>query len=122
MFFCYLRPFPQAVIVSENTVCETTRIQALFPALPPQTRTPHSTITLVGDPRPSDADLRVTRIISEAGRLMQIQMLDHIITGAPASGQPGYSSSKGSGDAFHESGTGPRAAAPLPQPRLKAAG
>ncbi|MGA8658445.1 MAG: JAB domain-containing protein [Chthoniobacterales bacterium] len=42
------------------------------------------------DPSPSEADIRLTRKISEAAHLMQIQMLDHIVMGAPANGRPGY--------------------------------
>jgi DNA repair protein RadC len=37
-----------------------------------------------GDPRPSPDDLEVTRAIYDAGRLFDIQLLDHIIVGAGA--------------------------------------
>jgi DNA repair protein RadC len=37
-----------------------------------------------GNPRPSDADLHVTRLMKEAGKLMQIELLDHVILGAPS--------------------------------------
>jgi DNA repair protein RadC len=50
-----------------------------------------------GDASPSEADFRSTRRISEATRLMQIQMLDHVIIGSPVNGQPGYFSFKEAG-------------------------
>ena len=39
-----------------------------------------------GNPRPSDADIRVTRQMKEAGALLQIELLDHVILGAPQKG------------------------------------
>jgi DNA repair protein RadC len=39
-----------------------------------------------GDPRPSGADLQVTRRMKEAGELLQITVLDHVILGAPRDG------------------------------------
>ncbi len=39
-----------------------------------------------GDPRPSQADLKVTRQMKEAGDLLQISVLDHVILGAPQEG------------------------------------
>jgi DNA repair protein RadC len=36
-----------------------------------------------GNPQPSDADLAVTRRMKEAGALLQIELLDHVILGAP---------------------------------------
>jgi DNA repair protein RadC len=50
-----------------------------------------------GDPAPSDADLRLTRKIAEAARLLQITLLDHVIVGSPSNGQPGYFSFKEAG-------------------------
>ena len=50
-----------------------------------------------GDPSPSEADIRLTRRLSEGSRLLQIQMLDHVIVGTPAAGQPGYFSFKEAG-------------------------
>jgi DNA repair protein RadC len=50
-----------------------------------------------GDPSPSEADTRLTRRLSEGSRLLQIQMLDHVIVGVPAVGQPGYFSFKEAG-------------------------
>ncbi len=36
-----------------------------------------------GNPRPSDADLVVTRRMREAGSLLQVELVDHVILGAP---------------------------------------
>jgi len=38
-----------------------------------------------GDPSPSSADIRVTRQIKEAGEIIGIALLDHIIIGTPES-------------------------------------
>ena len=40
-----------------------------------------------GNPQPSDADLRVTRRMREAGALLEIEVLDHVILGAPRAGK-----------------------------------
>ena len=40
-----------------------------------------------GNPQPSDADLHVTRRMKEAGELLQIELLDHVILGAPQAGE-----------------------------------
>ncbi|MBV9273660.1 MAG: hypothetical protein JO333_07180 [Verrucomicrobia bacterium] len=37
-----------------------------------------------GDPSPSEADLRLTRRILEAGKVIQLQLVDHVIVGSPA--------------------------------------
>lgn len=50
-----------------------------------------------GDPSPSEADHRLTRRLSEAAQLLQINLLDHIIIGAPAQGRPPYYSFKEGG-------------------------
>jgi DNA repair protein RadC len=34
-----------------------------------------------GDPSPSAEDLRITREMSEAGRLLDIELLDHLVIG-----------------------------------------
>jgi len=39
-----------------------------------------------GNPQPSDADLLVTRRLKQAGELLQIEVLDHVILGAPRAG------------------------------------
>jgi DNA repair protein RadC len=50
-----------------------------------------------GDPAPSEADMRLTRRILEASRILQLQLLDHVIIGAPASGRSSYFSFKEAG-------------------------
>jgi DNA repair protein RadC len=50
-----------------------------------------------GDPSPSEADMRLTRRILEASRILQINLLDHIIIGAPAPGRCSYFSFKEGG-------------------------
>jgi DNA repair protein RadC len=50
-----------------------------------------------GDPNPSEADLRLTRRINEAARILQIQFLDHVIVGQPMNGHQGYFSFKEAG-------------------------
>jgi DNA repair protein RadC len=47
-----------------------------------------------GDSSPIEADSRFTRRLFECSRILQIQMLDHLIVGASASGRPGYFSFK----------------------------
>jgi len=43
-----------------------------------------------GDPSPSDADRRLTIRLSEASKLLQVQMLDHVIIGNPDNGRQPY--------------------------------
>jgi DNA repair protein RadC len=50
-----------------------------------------------GDPSPSEADIRLTRRISEGARLLQIHFLDHVIVGASIEGRPGFFSFKEAG-------------------------
>ncbi len=50
-----------------------------------------------GDPNPSEADMRLTRRISEAARILQIQFLDHVIIGQPINDLQGYFSFKEAG-------------------------
>ena len=50
-----------------------------------------------GDPTASEADLRMTRSISAAASVIHIQMLDHVIIGAPVDGRSGYFSFKEAG-------------------------
>ena len=50
-----------------------------------------------GDPSPSEADLRLTRRLVEAARILQINLLDHIIIGTPAPGRSDYFSCKEAG-------------------------
>lgn len=41
-----------------------------------------------GDPSPSDSDIRATRDLIRAGKLLKIEVLDHIIIGQPTHGRP----------------------------------
>jgi len=41
-----------------------------------------------GDPTPSEADIRITRDLIRAGQIMKIDVLDHLILGAPMEGRP----------------------------------
>jgi DNA repair protein RadC len=50
-----------------------------------------------GDPSPSEADIRLTRQINDAARVLRIHFLDHVIVGQPAPGQTGYFSFKEAG-------------------------
>jgi hypothetical protein len=50
-----------------------------------------------GDPSPSEADLRLTRRILEASRILQLQLIDHVIIGSPAAGRSSYFSFKEGG-------------------------
>ena len=51
-----------------------------------------------GNPRPSDADLAVTRGMKAAAALMQIELLDHVILGAPSkANEKGFFSFKNEG-------------------------
>src|SRR5277367_3318809 len=51
-----------------------------------------------GNPQPSDADLQVTRRMKEAGELLQVELLDHVILGAPRAGvEKNYFSFKNEG-------------------------
>jgi DNA repair protein RadC len=44
---------------------------------PPESRSNHPS----GDPAPSSADMRITRQLREASRILDIQMLDHVVCG-----------------------------------------
>lgn len=50
-----------------------------------------------GDPAPSQADHSLTRRLSEAGELLQIKLLDHVIIGKPAEGRLHYFSFREAG-------------------------
>ncbi|HTI73053.1 MAG TPA: DNA repair protein RadC [Candidatus Limnocylindria bacterium] len=54
-----------------------------------------------GDPTPSEADIRVTRDLIRAGRLLKIEVLDHIIIGRAGETHREYTSLKELGY-FHE--------------------
>jgi DNA repair protein RadC len=42
-----------------------------------------------GDPAPSSADVQVTRALREAAKILQIELLDHVIVGDPKSDPQG---------------------------------
>ena len=44
-----------------------------------------------GDPSPSEADMGLTRRILEASRILQLQLVDHVIIGAPGPGRSSIS-------------------------------
>jgi DNA repair protein RadC len=51
-----------------------------------------------GDTTPSSQDLKITRQLIEAGRVMDIEVLDHVIVGAPGRGNAdGFTSLRESG-------------------------
>jgi DNA repair protein RadC len=50
-----------------------------------------------GDSTPSESDVRLTRRLSEGARILQINMLDHVIIGRAFGGRPGYFSFKEAG-------------------------
>ena len=50
-----------------------------------------------GDPAPSEEDVELTRKLVEAGRLMNIPVVDHLILGMPSRGHSGYFSLSASG-------------------------
>ena len=62
----------------------------LAPRRWPKTTLHYAAYGITGDPRPSEADPRLTRRISEAARVLQIQLLDHVIVGQPMNGRQGY--------------------------------
>ena len=41
-----------------------------------------------GDPAPSDADIKTTRDLIRAGRLLKIEVIDHVIIGRATAGRP----------------------------------
>jgi DNA repair protein RadC len=73
--------------------------EAFRPAL---ARQAHAVILVHNHPsgncQPSDADLAVTRQMKKAGEVLQVELLDHVILGAPRTGDPsGYFSFKNEG-------------------------
>lgn len=50
-----------------------------------------------GDPEPSSDDTRVTKNLIDAGRIIGIKVLDHVIIGRPQNGSKGYFSFRASG-------------------------
>jgi DNA repair protein RadC len=59
-----------------------------------------------GDPTPSAEDVRITRQLVEAGRILGIRVLDHVVIGRPDAtgpGAPGFLSLRESGLVTFES-------------------
>ncbi len=50
-----------------------------------------------GDPTPSAEDLRITRQLVEAGRIIDIKVLDHVVIGRPVNGSPAFVSMREQG-------------------------
>ena len=51
-----------------------------------------------GNPTPSEADIRITRALREASKILDIPLLDHVIVGAPSAAFPeGWFSFKAAG-------------------------
>jgi DNA repair protein RadC len=50
-----------------------------------------------GDPSPSEADIRLTKRLSEAARILQIQLVDHLIAGSTMPGRAPFFSFKEAG-------------------------
>ena len=50
-----------------------------------------------GDPSPSEADRQITRKLADAGRILQINLLDHVIVGTPEPFLPGHFSFREAG-------------------------
>jgi DNA repair protein RadC len=50
-----------------------------------------------GDPSPSASDIQMSRRMSEAAKILQIRLIDHVIIGAPSEGRLPYYSFKEAG-------------------------
>ena len=50
-----------------------------------------------GDPTPSAEDLRITRQLIEAGRIIDIKVLDHVVIGRASDGRPAFLSMREAG-------------------------
>ena len=50
-----------------------------------------------GEPAPSEADIRLTHRLGEGARILQINMVDHVIVGQSFDGRRGYFSFKEAG-------------------------
>jgi DNA repair protein RadC len=50
-----------------------------------------------GDATPSEADIRLTRRINEASRILDLKLMDHVIIGTPTPGRNSYFSFKEGG-------------------------
>jgi len=63
-----------------------------------------SITTLAAIPPPSEADLRLIRRILEASRILQLQLIDHVIIGSPAPGRSSPAPGRSSYFSFKEGG------------------
>jgi|APSaa5957512622_1039677.scaffolds.fasta_scaffold51012_2 DNA repair protein RadC len=50
-----------------------------------------------GDPTPSAEDLRITRQLIQAGRIIDIKVMDHVVIGRPRNGSPAFVSMREGG-------------------------
>jgi DNA repair protein RadC len=50
-----------------------------------------------GDPTPSAEDIRITRQLVDAGKVLSIRVLDHVVIGRPDNGTPGFLSLREAG-------------------------
>ena len=50
-----------------------------------------------GDPTPSSEDLRITRQLTESGRIIDIKVIDHVVIGRSVNGSPAFLSMRESG-------------------------
>ncbi len=50
-----------------------------------------------GDPTPSNADIEMTKSLTKASRLMQVELLDHVIIGRPSHGRKPFFSFREAG-------------------------
>ena len=50
-----------------------------------------------GDPTPSVEDIRITRQLVEAGRIIDIKVVDHVVIGRPVNGNPAFVSMRENG-------------------------
>ena len=50
-----------------------------------------------GDPAPSAVDIRITRQLIQAGKILDLKVLDHVIIGRPSAGNKGFYSLRETG-------------------------
>ena len=98
MEFAPIHPKPTGY--RQSTLCVLCRTQILKQAVSKAnpTHMRHKTgCGISGDPSPSEADMRLTRRLVEASRILQVHLVDHVIIGAPALGRNDYFSFKEAG-------------------------
>ena len=57
-------------------------------------------VSTLRDPTPSAEDVSITRKVVEAGQLLDIEVLDHIVIGRPGASGPGWVSLRERGLGF----------------------